>query len=202
MNSAFFSIAQSPKYTAEMKRNIIFIDTTRSATILQRLANSFEQIAQKEKSEWLPDYYAAYCYATMAQISKGNSIDLYCDKAEIFISKADSLNPHNSEVYTIKAQIAAARINVNIAKRGIKYGPLSNALLDNAKKMDPTNPRPWLLEGQSKFYTPQKFGGGKEKAKPAFEKALKLYDTFKPISSIHPDWGKKTTVYFIKKCNE
>ena len=202
MNTVLFSSAQNSKYIAEMKKNIVFIDTTRNITLLQRLANAFEQIAQNEKAEWLPDYYAAYCYATMAQVSKGNSIDLYCDRAEKFINKADSLNPHCSEVYTIKAQIAAARINVNIVKRGAKYGPQSNALLDKAKKMDPTNPRPWVLDGQNKFYTPQKLGGGKQKAKPAFEKALMLYNTFKPISAIHPDWGKKAAIYFLKRCNE
>jgi len=43
-------------------------------------------------------------------------------------------------------------------------------------------------------------GGGKQKAKPAFEKALELYKTFKPVSIIHPNWGKKAAAYFLKKC--
>jgi hypothetical protein len=46
------------------------------------------------------------------------------------------------------------------------------------------------------------FGGGKDKAKPSFEKALKLYETFVPASTIAPNWGKRSTEYFLKKCDE
>jgi hypothetical protein len=194
--------AQNKGYVAAMKKNIAFIDTTRGIVPLQNLANAFEQIAQKEKSEWLPNYYAAYCYATMAQGSKGSTIDTYCDKADAFINRADSIHPNDSEIITVKAQIASARIAVNFAKRGAKYGHQSIALINDAKKLDPGNPRPWLLEGQSKFFTPPALGGGKQKAKPLFEKALALYGTFKPVSAIHPDWGKKTADYFLKKCME
>ncbi|MGQ0827493.1 MAG: hypothetical protein ACT4ON_03755 [Bacteroidota bacterium] len=198
----YFSNAQSKKYIASMEKNIVFIDTIRGIESLQKLANTFEQLSELEKSEWLPLYYTAYCYVTMAQGSKGNTIDIYCDKAEIFINKADLLSPNNSEIYVIKAQIAAARINVNIAKRGAKFGQQSTAMLTKAKTLDATNPRPWLVQGQSKFYTPPAFGGGKQKAKPAFEKALELYETFKPANTIHPNWGKRVAVYFLKKCNE
>lgn len=202
LTATLFSTAQSQKYIALMEKNIAFIDTTRGITQLQNLANSFKKIAESEKSEWLPPYYAAYCYAAMAQGAKGNTIDTYCDEAEIFINKAEQLNADSSEIYVIKAQIAAARINVNIAKRGAKFGQQSAALLSKAKKLNPANPRPWLIQGQSKFYTPPAFGGGKQKAKPAFEKALELYKTFKPASTIHPNWGKKPATYFLKKCME
>jgi hypothetical protein len=46
------------------------------------------------------------------------------------------------------------------------------------------------------------FGGGKDKAKPAFEKALQLYETFKPASTIAPNWGKGATMYFLKECDK
>jgi hypothetical protein len=59
-----------------------------------------------------------------------------------------------------------------------------------------------LLEGQAYYFTPSAFGGGKDKAKPAFEKAISLYDSFKPQSTIHPNWGKGTAYYFLQKCNE
>jgi len=199
---SLFATAQNPKYMATMEKNIVILDTARSTTQLQNLANSFERIAGSEKTEWLPNYYAAFCYATMTQNTKGDAIDTYCDKATAFINKADSISPNNSEIYAIKAQIASARINVNPMTRGQKYGIQSAVLRDKAKELDPTNPRPWLLEGESKFYTPPAFGGGKIKAKPAFEKALALFETFKPAGTIHPRWGKKDANYFLKKCEE
>jgi len=138
----------------------------------------------------------------MTYSTKGNTIDTYCDKAELFIKKADSMNPNNSEIYTLKAQIASARISVNPMTRGQKYGPESATIREKAKELDPTNPRPYYLEGTALFYTPPMFGGGKDKAKPAFEKALNLYETFKPASSIAPSWGKGSASYFLAECDK
>ena len=203
MIAAYMSVsAQNPKYISAMEQNISILDTTRNAKILQDQANKFERIANAEKAEWLPNYYAAYCYVNMTYSTKGNEIDTFCDKAETFLNKADSVNPNNSEIYTLKAQIASARISVNPMTRGQKYGTESGMIREKAKELDPTNPRVYYLEGTGYFYTPAMFGGGKDKAKPSFEKAAQLFETFKPASSIAPHWGKRSTEYFLKECEK
>ncbi len=202
LSLTLFVTAQNPKYLSAMEKNIAILDTVKGTEQLQNLANAFERIAGHEKTEWLPSYYAAYCYVIQTRNTKGDMIDTYCDKAEAFINKADSIQPNNSEIYALKAQIASARIGVNPMTRGQKYGTQATIFIDKAKELDATNPRPWLLEGESKFFTPPAFGGGKKKAKSSFEKALTLYETFKPASSIHPNWGKKEAGYFLKKCDE
>ncbi|MEO7046664.1 MAG: hypothetical protein ABI091_15270, partial [Ferruginibacter sp.] len=58
---------------------------------------------------------------------------------------------------------------------------------------------PYLLEAENKFYTPQAFGGGKEVAKPLFETANKLYENFKPETSLSPTWGKSIVNYFLSQ---
>ncbi len=202
LSVSLFAAAQNPKYISAMEKNVSMLDTSRSAEQLQNLANNFERIASAEKSEWLPSYYAAYCYVNMTYTTKGDMIDTYCDKADLFIKKADSLSPNNSEIYTLKAQIASARISVNPMSRGQKYGTMAGELREKAKSLDKTNPRPYYLEGTAYFYTPPMFGGGKDKAKPSFEKALAMYETFKPACSIAPNWGKRSTMYFLKQCDE
>jgi hypothetical protein len=194
--------AQNKKYMETMEKNIAALDTSYTNELLQPLANTFERIASAEKSEWLPNYYAAYCNVNMSYNTKGDMIDTYCDKAEKYLHVADSLSPNNSEIYTLKAQIASARISVNPMSRGQKYGTISAELREKAKELDKTNPRPYYLEGTSYFFTPPMFGGGKDKAKPKFEKALELYAAFKPASSIAPHWGKNSSEYFLKKCDE
>lgn len=194
--------AQNKKYISTMEKNIAALDTTRDGPGLQNLANNFERVAGVEKAEWLPSYYTAYCYVNMTYTTKGDMIDTYCDKAESFIKKADSISPNNSEVYTLKAQIASARISVNPMARGQKYGTESAELRDKAKELDKTNPRPYYLEGTGYFYTPPMFGGGKDKAKPVFEKALGMFETFKPASTIHPNWGKRACQYYIGECDK
>ncbi|MBA3970823.1 MAG: hypothetical protein H0X46_01520 [Bacteroidetes bacterium] len=202
LSITLFAAAQNKKYISAMEKNVAALDTTRDAIQLQSLANNFERIGSAEKSEWLPSYYVAYCYVNMTYSTKGDMIDTYCDKADKFISVADSINPNNSEIYTLKAQIASARISVNPMTRGQKYGTISGELTDKAKEFDKTNPRPYYLEGTSYFYTPPMFGGGKDKAKPVFQKALEMFETFKPASTIAPNWGKNSTLYFLKKCEE
>jgi len=197
-----FTSAQNKKFIAAMEKNVAAIDTTRDGLQLQNLANNFERIASAEKSEWLPSYYVAYCYVNMTYSTKGDQIDTYCDKAEKFLSIADSIHPENSEIYTLKAQIAAARIGVNPMSRGQKYGTISGEFREKAKKLDQSNPRPYYLEGTGFFYTPPMFGGGKDKAKPLFQKAAEMYETFKPESTFAPNWGKNSTLYLLKECEK
>ncbi len=195
------SNAQNAKYIATMEHNIAILDTTRDAAILQNEANTFERIGNAEKAEWLPAYYAAYCYVNMTYSPKAD-VDTWCDKAETFLKKADSLSPNNSEIVTLQAQIASARISVSPMTRGQKYGTMAGELREKAKKLDATNPRPVYLEGTAFFYTPPMFGGGKDKAKVSFDKAKAMFETFKPVSTIAPHWGKNSTEYFLKQCEE
>ena len=195
------AMSQNKKYQDAMEKNVAGVDTSRTIEQLQPLENTFERIANAEKKEWLPYYYAAYCNVSMSYVVKGDDIDTYCDKADALVKKADSLSPDNSEIQALKAQIAGARISVNPMVRGRKFGSEAAELREKSKKLDPTNPRPWMLEGMSLFYTPPAFGGGKDKAKVSYTKALELYNGFKPASSIHPRWGKGTTEYFLKQCN-
>ncbi|MFL5764641.1 MAG: tetratricopeptide repeat protein [Bacteroidia bacterium] len=202
MTAAFAASAQNKKYMETMEKNVAALDTTYKTEQFQPLANTFERIAGAEKSEWLPNYYAAYCNVNMSYNTKGDMIDTYCDKADKYLHIADSLSPNNSEIYTLMAQVASARISVNPMSRGQKYGTMAAELRDKAKELDKTNPRPYYLEGTSFFFTPPMFGGGKDKAKPVFQKALEMYNAFKPVSSIAPRWGKSSTEYFLKKCDE
>jgi hypothetical protein len=81
--------------------------------------------------------------------------------------------------------------------RYMTYGAEAQAELDKAKELNAENPRVYILEGQDKFYTPEQFGGSKAEAKMLFEKAQKLFETYKPETSIHPNWGKGQVEFFL-----
>lgn len=191
LTAATASFAQNKKYISAMEKNIAALDTARTISGYQAAANGFERIATAEATEWLPQYYLAFCNVMMAGIEKdGDKVDAYCDKADGYLDKAEVLTTENSEIYTLRSLINSMRIKVNPMGRGQKYGTEAAINLAKAKELDPTNPRPWLLDGQGKLYTPPAFGGGKDKAIPLFEEAVKKYETFKPASTIHPNWGK------------
>jgi hypothetical protein len=197
-----YSYSQNKKYISVMEKNIKNLDTCKSAGGFQQVANSFERIGNAEKKEWLPPYYVALCNAFMASMSSGDKVDEYCDIAEKNATRADSLSPNNSEVYALRSLIYSQRISVNPMLRGAKFGGKSNEMSAKAKELDPSNPRPYLLQGQGKYYTPVQFGGGKDKALPVLEEAVAKYESFKPASTIHPAWGKQRAVSLLEDCKK
>ncbi len=199
--SAGFSFAQSARYESAMKSNIAQLDSLMTKGNYDELANNFTRIGDAEKTQWLPYYYAAFCYATAAMSEKDNSKkDAIADKADAQITKAESiLGKENSETDIIKAMIATAHMTVDPQNRYMTYGPTISDNIQKAEKLDPTNPRPVLFEAENKFFTPEAYGGGKDVAKPLFDTASKLFDNFKPETDLSPNWGKSTLQYFLSQ---
>ena len=195
--------AQNEKYLSAMKSNIVQLDSAYDASKLSELSNNFERIAEAEKTQWLPYYYDAYCKVMNSFMEHDKSKnDAIADKADQLIKKAEEINGgENSETCVIKSMIASSHLMVDPQSRWMQYGQSSSIEITKAKTLDPTNPRPVYLEGQSKFYTPEQFGGGKPQAKELFLKALQMFDQFKPGSELHPTWGKGATNYFLAQCN-
>lgn len=190
----------NPEFEKIMLQKIKLIDSSFKPGAMVSLIADFERIAIAEKKEWLPWYYAGMCQLMSAFMQRDKSkIDAMADRADYFIAKADSLQKNNSEITCLKSMSKAARIMVDEQARGMKYGMESDQLLMEAKLQDPQNPRPYLLDAQSKMYTPEQYGGGKAKTLAALQEALKQYKTFKPLSSIHPNWGEDRVNEMMKE---
>jgi hypothetical protein len=198
---ASFAYAQSAKYTSAMKDNISQIDSLMAKGNYADLANNFTRIGDAEKTQWLPYYYAAYCTALQALMEKDNSKkDALADKANELNNKAETVfGKENSETANIKSMIATAHMTVDPQSRYMTYGKAVSENIKKSEALDPTNPRPVLMEAQNKFYTPAAFGGGKDAAKPLFDKAQELMNHFKPESDLSPTWGKITLDYFLSQ---
>jgi hypothetical protein len=198
--------AQSEKYIKAMQANTTSIDSLHTAQAWTDMANAFQRIADAEKNQWLPYYYAALGHVMTGymqgdgQSSGGaDKIDPLANKAEELLNKAEALNKDNSDIYCVKKMIATLRMMVDPMNRYMTYGPQAAEALQKAKSLNPENPRVYLLEGQDKFYTPEQYGGSKTVAKSLFEQSLKKYETYKPESDIHPQWGKSQVMYFLEQ---
>ena len=198
------SFAQGDRYQKTMEENIARMDTSRNPEVLTGLAHTFERVAAAEKTQWLPYYYAALSHVMMGYNSMNGQmggeaagkLDGIADKAQELIVQAEALSKDNSEIFVVKKMVATLRMMVDPMNRYMQYGPEAQQALETAKKLNPDNPRIYLLEGQDKFYTPEQFGGSKAEAKKLFDLALQKYETFKPRSKIDPSWGKGMTRYF------
>lgn len=173
------------------------------------LSNAFERIGDAEKNQWQPYYYAAltqvnagtFSINQQTMMAGGNEgiVDPIADKAETLLQKAEALSANNSEIFVVKKLIATLRMMANPMSRYMQYGPKAAEALAMAKKLNPANPRVYLLEGQDQFYTPEEFGGSKAEAKKSFEEALKKFDALKPANTIEPTWGRPATQYYLSQ---
>ncbi len=190
------------KYEKAMKKNLSVLESEMNLSSMLDAANGFERIAFAEKDKWLPYYYSAYML-TLASFTDttADNKDGYLDKADIFISIADSLEEDESEIYVLKGMIAQARLQVDPMNRWMKYGAVSNNNFSKAMKLDTLNPRPEYLQGVSLYYTPEQFGGGPAPAKRLLEKSLEKYNLFIPDNDLMPNWGREMTEQMLEQIN-
>ncbi|MFO0322241.1 MAG: tetratricopeptide repeat protein [Bacteroidota bacterium] len=194
-----FANAQQTTHTADFKKGMRLMDSLSNQSDVKKALLSFENAILKEPQNWLSYYYAGICNVIISFDKKDKEIDFYCDKAEKYVNKADSISNNNSEIYVLKSMIAAARINVDAKVRSSKYGSMSTKYNVKALNLDPDNPRALLQKARIILNTPSVFGGGQKKAKPIFELALEKYKTFKPQSIYHPTWGRKDVLEELRK---
>ncbi len=198
--SAAQLFAQSPKYTAAMTAVLQQMKDATTPDAMIALEAKFERIAEAEKTEWLPYYYAGTLKTRLSMQHAGGDPDKLADDAAVLAAKADSLSPKNSEVYCLKSMVASSKLLVDPQSRWMQYGAESNKALEMAKKMDSTNPRPFVLQAIGLKNMPEAFGGGCTRAKPLAEKAAKLLATFKPKSELAPVWGKELVDSILEDC--
>lgn len=189
----------STKFIASMKKIIQRMDSVGSdPDKFVSLGADFERIGNVEEKEWLPYYYAGYCYAMKALITSKES-EQYANQADKLLDIAEKRGGDKSEISCVKSYAATARFIINPQQRWMTDGKSSSDLITQAIKENPENPRAYLLLGQSMLNTPKEYGGGFDVAKPVLTKALEKFKLFKPASEISPAWGENYTKHLIYK---
>jgi hypothetical protein len=195
-----FGFAQSDMYNQKMKEALMLIDSAKTTQDLQEVSAQFERIGDMEKTQWIPYYYAALAQTNIGWRDQNIDKDKLADKTKAIIAKAEAIEK-NAELYVLSYMVATQQMLVDPQSRWMTYAPIKGELAAKAKGMDKDNPRIYFLEAQDIFNTPSAFGGGKDKAKPVFEKAVNLFKAFQPKSAFHPKWGQKQAEEMLAKCS-
>jgi hypothetical protein len=198
---SFMAFAQAD-YEKIMSDKIAKLETTRSTDEFQALANDFERIGKKETKQWLPPYYAAFAYlqkgrmqmqsGKMSELSiNADIVDKYLDQAEAIAGK------DNSEIHLLRKMAYSLRMMENPAERYMTDGMKAMEELKKAETLDPNNPRVALIKAEDTYFTPEQYGGSKEKGLEQFKAALVKFNAFKPKTALDPNWGKAEAEYFL-----
>lgn len=190
--------AQSAKYTEAMTKNIALLDSAKTVDQLQSLAGTFDRIGDAEKTQWLPFYYAALAQTWIGWMPATTDKDANAAKIKAYLAKAEALDK-NAETYAVENMAATQQMLVDPQSRWMTNGKDASTALQQGLAIDPNNPRLYYLQGMSLFNTPAQFGGGKDKAKPVFEKSIALYKSAQP-KPLYPTWGQKQAEYQLTLC--
>ncbi len=177
------------------------LEQTKTAEDYTALSNDFARIAEKEKTQWLPFYYAAFATIEKGRIltreRKLSELDAVADDAQKNVDKAAALSKDNAELLILQKMIHGLKMMVNPQQRFMTEGPLGAEALGKAEKLSPNNPRITLLRAEDTYYTPEQFGGSKTKGLELFQKAVEQFNAFTPATALDPSWGKAEAEYFL-----
>jgi tetratricopeptide (TPR) repeat protein len=193
-------VSAQSKYESAMTKGFDQMKEAKTAEDMNAVAAFFERVGDAEKDKWLPYYYAAQANYLTGWMNPKADKDKVAEKSKDLVTKAELIEPNNSELYCLRQMIAIQQMTVDPMARWQSYGKEAAEALERAAKADPNNPRIYYLSGTTLMNMPEALGGGKAAAKKQFEKSLELYKTFQPASPFHPNWGKTDAEKSLAAC--
>lgn len=163
----------------------------------------FEQIATNDSQNWLAQYYVAYSNVVLALNAKDNKDQMktLLVKAQEAQDKLNVLQPDNAEVLVLQALINTGWIVFNPMVNGQKMSGDVDYIYKRAFELAPENPRVLLCKTEFEMGRARFFGMETKSYCEQFKKVVELFSTFKPQSSVHPNWGLEKVNEDLVKCN-
>lgn len=162
----------------------------------------FERIAAAEPETWLPNYNIALINVTLAFNPKfKEEVPTLLQKAQVALDKELSKDAENAELLVLQALIYTGYIVQDPMTNGMLYSEKVMQTYNKALQLEPNNPR--VVAGKAEFEMGgAKYFGGDIKAMCAeIDRAINLFATFKPESSLHPNWGLERAIQIQKECS-
>jgi hypothetical protein len=190
--------AQSPNQAKVLESAVMQFNQTNSPSSYTQLFLKFEQLYSLDKTNWLIPYYAGMTKSIMCLLKMGDR-DALANDALLWVARAKAIEV-NDEIYCAESLAYTAKMSVNPALRWFTYeGKIKNTL-SLAKKLNPSNPRAYILEANIQQKLPFIFGGGCKSAKPLIQKAELFISNQNRANSIEPSWGIQSLVKLKKAC--
>jgi hypothetical protein len=190
--------AQVTNQSKALEDAVIQFNQTTKSQAYQELYLQFEQLYAVNKTNWLIPYYAGMTRSIMCLLKMGDR-DALANDALLWVGRAKSI-VKNDEVYCAESLAYTAKMSVNPALRWLVYeGKIKNALR-LAKKLNPNNPRTYILEANIQQKLPFIFGGGCKSVKPLIQKAELCFNAQTKVNSVEPSWGFQSLVQLKKAC--
>lgn len=163
----------------------------------------FERIASAEKNSWLPNYYVALVNTTTSFGTKDKeTVNALLTKAQDALDIEMAKDPNNAELLVMQAMVYTGWIAFDPMTNGMALSGKVMELYAKAEKIAPENPR--VVFGKADF----EIGGAKffgTDTKPMcaeVDRAIALFEKFKPETPFSPKWGLERALETQKECHK
>ncbi len=175
------------------------VDNWNEKDLLQGRA-LFERALAQDKDNYLYHYYLGYAdYRLTILHEDKEKKSQYIEDGIEHLTRSIELKEDFSDSHALLSSLYGAKIDAEPAL-GMTLGPKAGKEVSTAMKIDPTNPRPYLVDGISKYHTPPIWGGGVDKAMASLLKAISLYVSGPTPDSLMPDWGHDEAHIWLGNC--
>ncbi len=162
----------------------------------------FERIAQAEKDNWLPYYYAANTLITASFETKdATKINEILKKAAGFLTKAQELSPDNSEIITLEGLLYTGYVAMDPMTYGMQYSNKIINLHARAIELDAENPRAQLNKIEYEMGSARFFGTELSTFCEAIESTKPLFENQESSIPFYPNYGVDRVSILLKQCN-
>lgn len=182
----------SLEYYEQVKRDIRVAEQAGDADALLELQAALKKhFGPEEPLAYLAYYWAAYVddrivFLTKLRRPQQNTLK-YLDEGAALLEQALKRKTDFAEGYILLASFYGQKASMEMLASF--YGPKATYTLKKALEIEADNPRAYLIDGIGKFYTPQAFGGGLDKALRSVRKAKSLFPKYRCANVACPDWG-------------
>ncbi len=190
--------AQATNQSKALEAAVMQFNQATKNQAYQELYLQFEQLYAVNKTNWLIPYYAGMTRSIMCLLKMGDR-DALANDALLWVGRAKSIMA-NDEVYCAESLAYTAKMSVNPALRWFSYEGKIKKALSFAKKLNPSNPRSYVLEANIQQKIPFIFGGGCKSVKPLIQKAELCFNAQTKVNSVEPSWGFQSLVQLKKAC--
>jgi tetratricopeptide (TPR) repeat protein len=196
-------LSQGKKYTKTMRKAIEMRADASDREGAMNCVSTFEEIYESYSDQWLPNYYAAEILITNSFEERELKVnDEMLDRAWANLDKAGKLAPSESEIEVMKAMYYMGMMSADPETRGPMYYQDAIIAIEQAKELNPENPRAHYLDGIMVLNMPDFMGGGPHAAKPIFLRAAEKFKSYENDDPLWPDWGANLVEEELEKMKD
>lgn len=163
----------------------------------------FERIASAEKDNWLPNYYVALVNTTASFATKDKeTVSALLNKAQSALDVIMVKYPQNAEILVMQAMIYTGWVAFDPMTNGMALSGKVMEMYAEAAKIDPNNPRVVFGKADYEMGGAKFFGTDTKPMCAEVDRAIQLFEKFKPETPFSPKWGLERALATQKECNK